>query len=76
MTGLTRFACLWVEDGRPVEPIGVMRFDDSFLRMFGEGLLGLGDRAELITESDTYLERQLGSKSTPGALVDGWRLTL
>lgn len=76
MTGLTRFACLWVEDGQPVEPIGVMRFDDSFLRMFGEGLLGLGDRAELITESDTYLERQLGSKSTPGALVDGWRLTL
>jgi predicted Zn-dependent protease len=76
MTGLTRFACLWVEDGRPVEPIGVMRFDDSFLRMFGEGLLGLGDRAELITENDTYLERQLGSKSTPGALVEGWRLTL
>ena len=76
LTGLTRFACLWVEDGQPVEPIGVMRFDDSFLRMFGEGLLGLGDRAELITESDTYLERQLGSKSTPGALVDGWRLTL
>jgi|CXWL01.1.fsa_nt_gi predicted Zn-dependent protease len=76
MTGLTRFACLWVEDGKPVEPIGVMRFDDSFLRMFGQGLLGLGDRAELITENDTYLERQLGSKSTPGALVDGWRLTL
>ena len=53
-----------------------MRFDDSFLRMFGEGLLGLGDRAELITESGTYLERQLGSLSAPGALVDGWRLTL
>lgn len=76
MTGLTRFACLWVEDGRPVEPIGVMRFDDSFLRMFGEGLVGLGDRAELIPESGTYLERQLASVSTPGALVDGWRLTL
>lgn len=76
MTGLTRFACLWVEDGRPVEPIAVMRFDDSFLRMFGEGLVGLGDRAELIPESGTYLERQLGSMSTPGALVEGWRLTL
>jgi len=76
LTGLTRFACLWVEGGKPVEPIGVMRFDDSFLRMFGEGLLGLGDRAELIAESGTYLERQLGSLSTPGALVEGWRLTL
>lgn len=76
MTGLTRFACLWVEDGRPVEPIAVMRFDDSFLRMFGPGLLGLGDRAERIPDNGTYLERQLASVSTPGALVDGWRLTL
>ncbi|WP_298829988.1 metallopeptidase TldD-related protein [uncultured Piscinibacter sp.] len=76
MTGLTRFACLWVEEGQPVAPIGVMRFDDSFLRMFGTGLVGLGDRAELIAESGTYLERQLGSTSTPGALVDGWKLTL
>ncbi|MFT3955247.1 MAG: metallopeptidase TldD-related protein [Piscinibacter sp.] len=76
LTGLTRFACLWVEDGVPVAPIGVMRFDDSFLRMFGEGLVGLGDRAELIAESGTYLERQLGSLSTPAALVEGWKLTL
>ncbi|MCW5663543.1 MAG: TldD/PmbA family protein [Piscinibacter sp.] len=76
MTGLTRFACLWVEDGRPVAPVTVMRFDDSFLRMFGEGLLGLGDQAELIPESGTYNERQLMSISTPGALVEGWRLTL
>ena len=53
-----------------------MRFDDSFLRMFGEGLLGLTDRAELIPESSTYKERQLGSLTAPGALVEGWRLTL
>jgi predicted Zn-dependent protease len=76
LTGLTRFACLWVEDGKPVAPVGVMRFDDSFLRMFGPGLLALGDRAELIAESSTYLERQLSSISTPGALVADWRLTL
>lgn len=76
MTGLTRFACLWVEDGRPVAPVTVMRFDDSFPRMFGEGLVGLGDRAELIPENGTYTERQLMSISTPGALVEGWRLTL
>jgi predicted Zn-dependent protease len=76
ITGMTRFACLWVEDGRPVAPIGVMRFDDSFLRMFGEGLVALTDRAELIPENGTYLERQLGSVSTPGVIVEGWRLTL
>ncbi len=76
MTGMTRFACLWVENGEPVAPIGVMRFDDSFLRMFGEGLVGLGDRAEFIPDNGTYEERHLGSLSTPGALVEGWRLTL
>ena len=76
MTGMTRFACLWVENGEPVAPVAVMRFDDSFLRMFGEGLVGLSDRAELIADGDTYAERRLASTSTPGALIDGWRLTL
>ena len=73
---MTRFACLWVENGEPVAPIGVMRFDDSFLRMFGEGLVGLSDRAELIADGDSYEQRSLGSTSTPGALIEGWRLTL
>jgi predicted Zn-dependent protease len=76
MTGMTRFACFWVERGRLVEPLQVMRFDDSFLRMFGAGLLGLTDQVERVPDSGTYLERQLASVSTPGALVDGWRLTL
>ncbi|HEV7912342.1 MAG TPA: metallopeptidase TldD-related protein [Albitalea sp.] len=76
LTGMTRFACFWVEGGRLVAPLGVMRFDDSFLRMFGEGLIALTDEAELIPESGTYRERQLCSVTTPGALVEGWRLTL
>jgi predicted Zn-dependent protease len=76
MTGMTRFACFWVEDGQLVAPLPVMRFDDSFLRMFGEGLIGLTDRAEMIPESSTYGGRQLSSLTTPGALVEGWRLTL
>lgn len=76
ITGMTRFACLWVENGRPVAPLAVMRFDDSFLRLFGPGLVALGERCELLTDGDTYGERQLGSISTPGALVQGWRLTL
>jgi predicted Zn-dependent protease len=76
LTGMTRFACFWVEGGELVAPLPVMRFDDSFLRMAGEGLLALGDRAELIPESGTYRERQLSSVATPGALVEGWRLTL
>ena len=76
MTGMTRFACFWVEDGQLAAPLSVMRFDDSFLRMFGDGLVALTDRAELIPESGTYRERQLSSVTTPGALIEGWRLTL
>lgn len=76
MTGMTRFACFWVEGGRPVAPLPAMRFDDSFLRMFGEGLVGLTDRAETVVDSDTYECRQLSSITTPAALVEGWRLTL
>lgn len=76
MTGMTRFACFWVERGRLVEPLQVMRFDDSFFRMFGEGLLGLTQETERVPESSTYQERQLASITTPGALVADWRLTL
>ena len=65
-----------VEGGELVAPLDVMRFDDSFLRMFGDGLVALTDRAEQIPENSTYLHRQLGSLSTPGAVVEGWRLTL
>ena len=76
MTGMTRFACFWVEDGELVEPLQVMRFDDSFLRMFGSGLRGLTRQTELLPESSTYGERQLASITVPGALIDDWQLTL
>jgi predicted Zn-dependent protease len=76
MTGMTRFACLWVEDGVPVAPISVMRFDDSLLRMFGSGLVALTDQAELVPDNATYGSRQLRSVSAPGAIVDGFVFTL
>lgn len=76
MTGMTRFACFWVENGRLVAPISVMRFDDSLLRMFGEGLLGLTKMPELVPDSATYEERHLRSVTAPGALVEGLRFTL
>ena len=44
---MTRFATFWVENGEIVAPVPVMRFDDTFPRMFGEGLIALGeDQAE------------------------------
>lgn len=76
MTGMTRFACFWVQDGQIVAPIAVMRFDDSFLRMFGPGLVALTDVAELVPAEGTYGARQLQSVTAPGALVDGFVLAL
>jgi predicted Zn-dependent protease len=76
MTGMTRFACFWVENGRLVAPIEVMRFDDSFIRMFGAGLVALTDTAELVPDNASYGSRQLRSISAPGAIVEGFRFTL
>ncbi len=76
MTGMTRFACFWVENGKLVAPIAVMRFDDSFLRMFGQGLVALTHDRELVPDSGTYMARALGSVTTPGAIVQGFRFTL
>ncbi|MEO8279722.1 MAG: metallopeptidase TldD-related protein [Ideonella sp.] len=76
LTGMTRFACFWVESGQLVEPLQVMRFDDSFLRMFGKGLLGLTKQTQLLPDNSTYGERQLASVTAPGALVEDWQLTL
>ena len=76
MTGMTRFASFWVERGALVAPIEVMRFDDSFLRLFGDGLLSLSQAVELLPSSDTYGHRHLGSISSPGALLADMRFTL
>jgi len=76
MTGMTRFACFWVENGRIVAPISVMRFDDSLLRMFGDGLVALTQGAEPVPDNSTYGQRALRSITAPGAIVEGFRFTL
>ena len=76
MTGMTRFACFWVENGKLAAPIDVMRFDDSLLRMFGEGLVALTDQAELVPDNRTYTARFLASVTAPGAIVEGFQFTL
>ena len=76
VTGMTRFACFWVEGGRIVAPLNVMRFDDDLLRLLGPGLEALGREAVFQPHTDTYGSRQLGSVTTPGALVSDFALTL
>ncbi len=76
ITGMTRFATLWVENGQVVAPLSVMRFDETFYRMFGMNLLGLTAEAEMILDPYTYEARSTGSARTPGALIDDFTFTL
>ena len=76
ITGMTRFATFWVERGRVVAPVNVMRFDDSVYRMLGERLVDLTVERELLLDAGTYGERSTASARLPGALLDGLRFTL
>jgi predicted Zn-dependent protease len=76
MTGMTRFATLWVEDGKIVAPLNVMRFDESIYRALGSNLLGLTDEQEFVFDPGTYFERSCASAKLPGALIDDFCFTL
>lgn len=74
ITGMTRFACLWVERGVPVAPITAARIDDSLYRMLGSELEALGDRAPWMADTDTYEARAVGGVAAPSALVRAVRV--
>ena len=76
LTGMTRFATFWVENGEAVAPTNVMRFDDSIYRILGEQLTALTATREFIPDSQTYGSRMTSSKRLPGAFVNDFRLTL
>jgi predicted Zn-dependent protease len=75
ITGMTRFATFWVEGGRVVAPLNVMRFDETIYRMLGENLLGLTRERDFILDSDTYGQRSTDCAWVPGALVRDLRFT-
>ena len=76
LTGMTRFACFWVEDGNIQAPVNVMRFDDSVYKLLGTNLLGLTQERELIVDCTSYGSRSNSSIESPGALVESMRFTL
>jgi predicted Zn-dependent protease len=76
LTGMTRFASFWVEDGKIVAPVDVMRFDDSVFRLLGKELVGLTRDPELLVSSDTYRQRSVASMRLPGAVVREMAFTL
>jgi predicted Zn-dependent protease len=76
ITGMTRYACFWVENGEIVAPIENLRFDESLYRCFGENLLALTDFQEFIPEVGTYDHRSLGGILVPGLLAEEFTYTL
>lgn len=76
MTGMTRFASLWVEDGEAVAPIEAMRFDDSAFGILGDALEELGETPERMPATDTYDGRSTGGIEAPAALVGALRFAL
>ena len=76
ITGMTRFACFWVENGLIQGPIQDMRFDDSIYSLFGEQLEAVTAFTEVLPETDTYDERSIGGSRVPGVLVKEMAFTL
>lgn len=76
LTGMTRFACFAVKDGRIAAPIAPMRFDDVVTELLGARLVGLTRETEFLPDNHTWGARSLRSVRTPGIVVDGLRFTL
>ena len=76
LTGMTRFACFWVESGEIKAPVNVMRFDETLYNLLGEKLVGLTRERELMLNNSTYGSRSTGGAYLPGAIVDDFTLTL
>jgi predicted Zn-dependent protease len=76
ITGMTRYACFWVEQGEIVAPIQDLRFDDSLYAFFGENLEVVTASQSFVADVDTYESRSLGGALVPGALIRDFTFTL
>lgn len=76
MTGITRYACFWVEQGKISAPLEVMRFDDSLYRLLGDQLEAVTAERRFMHSADTYEQRSLASMHLPGILCKELTLTL
>tara|TARA_B110001454_G_C12723326_1_gene436658 strand:- start:15761 stop:17101 length:1341 start_codon:yes stop_codon:yes gene_type:complete len=76
ITGMTRYACFWVEKGQIQGPIADLRFDDTLFDLWGDELEAVTDFAELEPQTTTYFQRHLGGKRVPGMLIKKMKFTL
>lgn len=76
LTGMTRFATFWVQNGQIEAPVNVMRFDDTVYHLLGEHLLGLTAEREVLLDPGSYGGRSTRSARLPGALLEHLNFTL
>lgn len=76
VTGMTRFASFWVENGEIVAPIDTLRFDDSLYEIFGAQLLALTREQTLRISTRTHQQRDIQTLLVPGALIERLTYTL
>lgn len=76
ITGMTRYACFWVENGEIIAPIQDMRFDESLLNIFGADLVDLTTNTETFTSTSSYEKRDIGGCRAPGMLLSRFQFTL
>lgn len=76
ITGMTRYACFWVENGEIVGPIKDLRFDESLYSLWGTELEHVTHHTEIEANTGTYYQRQLGGKKIPGMIVNNMNFTL
>ena len=76
ITGMTRYACFYVENGKIIAPIENMRFDDTIYNIFGKELNAVTNFDQLIPDVGTYSKRNFGGTYCPGILLEKFKLTL
>ena len=76
ITGTTRFASLWIENGKPIGPVNAARLDENLYSIFGDHLLELGQTAHFLEYTGTYGSRGLGGICCPSVLVSKLRVVL
>lgn len=76
ITGMTRFACFWVENGKLAAPIKNLRWDDEIFRLFGSELEAVTKETHLFPDTSSYEFRSIGALRAPGLLLRSMHFTL
>lgn len=76
ITGMTRYACFWVENGEIQAPIADMRFDETLYDCLGKNLVAVTRNQEVEPNTQTYEARGFGGSKVPGMLINDFKITL